>query len=258
MMQAVELFFEQFGHGNPIIFLHGYPLDHTIWLPLVPLMEKETRLILPDLRGHGQSPYPAGTYSMQLMAMDILVLMDKLNIPQAVLAGHSMGGYVALSFARDYPERLAGLALVASHCFADSPEQQKNRLETAHKVEQFCRVDFIAESMILNLTADPSLQEGLKKLMLNARPNGVAGVLRGMAKREGTCDVFRTLNKPVVFVAGEKDQLIPLQRSKEMATGLKKSWLEIIPNAGHMPMLEAPSLVAKVFLSFLREIHSSV
>ena len=251
-METVKLFLKEFGSGKPIIFIHGYPLDHTIWLFLVPEMEKHARLILPDLRGHGQSPAPVGVYSMELLAADILALMDELGLEKAVIAGHSVGGYIALRFARETPERLAGLALVASHCFSDPIERKQNRLDTAEKVERTGKTDFIAETMLPGLTPDLALQEKLRSIIEKVRPAGVAGILRGMAQRSNTCDVLSKLDVPTVIIAGELDMFLAIERAQQMAEMMKKPWLETIPGAGHMPMMEASQKVSQILRSLLR------
>ena len=251
-MDAVKLFYKEFGKGKPIIFIHGYPLDHTIWLPLIPELQKHARLILPDLRGHGQSPAPVGVYSMELLAADILTLMDKLGLEKAVIAGHSVGGYIALHFARDYPERLAGLALVASHCFSDLPERKQDRLDITEKVERTGKTDFIGESMLPNLTPDKVLQEKLRLIIEKAKPAGVTGINRGMAQRKDTCEVLSNLNVPTVIIAGELDKYLSVEKVNQMADLMKKPWLEIIPGTGHMLMMEAPQKVSHILLSLLR------
>jgi 3-oxoadipate enol-lactonase len=255
-MATVKLFYKEFGSGQPIIFIHGYPLDHSIWMPIVPALEKNARLILPDLRGHGQSPAPKGVYSMDFLAADILALMEKLGLSRVVLAGHSVGGYIALNFARNYPERLAGLAMVASHCFTDPPERKQIRWETAEKVERTGQADFIAESMLPSLTPDKILREKLKPIIENAKPNGVAGILRGMAQRNDSCDVLAELNVPVVIIAGEMDAHLSLEKAHQMARMMQNPWLEMIPGAGHMPMMEAPERVSEILISLLKKSFS--
>ena len=253
-MKSVKLFYEETGHGLPVILLHGYPFDHTIWNPLVPLLKAEVRLILPDLRGLGRSPVPDGVFSMQDMAGDVKEIMDHLQIEQAILAGHSMGGYVALSFAQDFPDRLAGLALVASHCFADDENQAKARLATASRVEQTGKIDFIVESMLPNLADVPAIKADLKRLMMNANPKGVIGILRGIAQRNSTCDLLQNLEKPAVIIAGGKDKLISPERANVMAARMKNPWLEIISDTGHMPMMEAPGKVACILKLLLNKV----
>jgi 3-oxoadipate enol-lactonase len=253
-MKSVKLFCEDTGYGFPVILLHGYPFDHTIWNPLLPLLKAEARLILPDLRGLGRSPVPDGIYSMRDMACDVKEMMDHLQIKQAMLAGHSMGGYVALSFAKDFRDRLVGLALVASHCFADDENQAKARLANALRVEQTGKIDFIVESMLPNLTDVLAIQAELRKLMSEANPKGVAGILRGMAQRKNSCDLLQNLEKPVVIIAGGKDKLLTPERSHVMAAKMKNQWLEIISDAGHMPMMEAPGEVARILKLLLNKV----
>jgi len=258
-METVRLFYEEFGKGQPIIFLHGYPLDHTIWLPLVPLLKEHAHLILPDLRGHGRSPTPAGVYNMEVMAADVQAFMNDLKIEQAILAGHSMGGYVALAFARDHPQRLAGLALAASHCYADPPERLKLRLENAERVERTGGVAFITDAMLPSLSPNTAVLEKIKTIMTNANPVGMAGVLRGMTERKDTSAVLTNLAVPAVIIAGGKDQIIPLERTQQMESLMKQPWLEVISRAGHMPMLEAPEVFSRILLkllekTFMREI----
>ncbi len=256
-METVRLYYEEFGKSQPIIFLHGYPLDHTIWLPLMPLLKEYARLILPDLRGHGLSPKPSGIYTMEVMAADVRALMDELKTERAVLVGHSMGGYVALAFARDFPQRLAGLALVASHCFVDQPERLKLRLENADKVERTGEVAFITEAMLPNLSPDAAIREEIKTIIMNANSVGVASVLRGMAQRQDTSAVLANLTIPAVIIAGNEDQIIPLERSRQMAALMKQPWLEVIPRVGHMPMLEAPDVVSRILLELLEKVDFS-
>jgi len=252
-MEIVDLFFEESGSGTPMIFLHGYPLDHTIWKPLIPYLTGEVRLILPDLRGHGNSVVPAGIYSMELMAEDILSLINKLGLKKVILVGHSMGGYASLAFARDRADRLAGLVLVASQCFLDSPDKMQGRLEDAIRVETSRDTSFIADNMLPNLSADPHILNQLRGMIANMNPAGVAGTLRGMAQRSATCGVLADLVVPAVIIAGEQDKIIPLEKARQMAELMRKPWLEVIPGSGHMPMLENPKRVAEILLRIIEK-----
>ena len=250
-----KLFFEEYGQGKPIIGVHGYPLDHSIWLPLVEHLQTRMHLILPDLRGHGKSPVATGIYAMEALAGDVLGLMDDLNIEKAVLAGHSMGGYAALAFARDHADRLAGLALVSSHCFADPPAKAQSRLETAERVEKEGNAAFFADSMVADLTANEGVQEKIRELIVHADPIGVAGSLRGMAQRSDTCSVLAELQVPAVIITGETDAHIPLETAREMAARQSTPWLEVVAGAGHLPMLEAPEKVAGILIKLISQAY---
>ena len=102
-LKPVDLYYEETGQGMPLILVHGFPMDHTTWQPVLPFLNDCARIILPDLRGFGKSPVSKGTYTMRLLAEDILRLMDLLKLEKAVIAGHSMGGYVALILCTGLP-----------------------------------------------------------------------------------------------------------------------------------------------------------
>src|SRR5690349_24970010 len=120
-VNGVQLAYERRGKGTPLVLLHGYPLDHHLWDEVAPLLEDTFDVILPDLRGFGESTTVDSPYSMDDYASDIAVLLDQLGIPKVAIVGHSMGGYAALAFARMYPERVRGLGLVSSEVLAVPP-----------------------------------------------------------------------------------------------------------------------------------------
>lgn len=242
-LEPVELYYEEFGQGFPVILLHGFPLNHTIWMPVVERLQSHARVITPDLRGHGKSPATDGDYSMRLMAEDIHALMNRLDISKAVLVGHSMAGYASLAFARAYPGRLAGLAMVASQAEADSPEKRQARYITAEEVGRK-GVRRVAKSMLPKLTPRKELAADLLEIMLKTPKTGVVGALKGMGERPDALEWLAEIEVPVVVIAGEQDVIIPMERARTMAQILRRGWLVEIPEAAHMPMLEAPQAVA--------------
>src|SRR5687767_15485401 len=123
-VNGIELAYERQGTGAPLVLLHGFPLDHHLWDQVVPLLEDTFDLIIPDLRGFGESSMGDSPNSLDTYASDIAGLLDYLGIQRAAIAGHSMGGYIALAFIRLYPERVGGLGLVASQVVADTPERR--------------------------------------------------------------------------------------------------------------------------------------
>jgi len=249
--RPVQLNYEEFGQGVPLILIHGFPLDHSIWQPVVALLESHARLILPDLRGFGKSPLDEEVSSMRLMAEDIAALMDGLKIEKAILAGHSMGGYVCLNFARVYPRRLLGLALVATQAAEDTLERRQARLATAAEVKRK-GVRVVAGSMPARLTNQPDLLEPLKKLILKTPSKGVQAALKGMAERPDATDWLTEITVPSAVIAGAQDTLIPPGRSKTMAQMLNHAWLVEIAGASHMPMMESPVEVADALLQLVK------
>ena len=234
-----KLFFLEIGQGKPLICLHGYPLDHTIWLKMSDEIKTRAKLILPDLRGHGRSPSPDGKYSMRTMAEDVLHLMDTQNLDRAHIAGHSMGGYVALALAEYYPDRLSGLALVASHSFEDSPEKKRARIENIERLNQASVQEVLAD-MPGKLTRNPEIVDYCSKLIAQMSKNGLTGVLAGMAERPDRTEVLKAIKNPKIVIAGNDDQLIPLKTSREMTNLVGNLNFVEIKGAGHMPMMENP------------------
>lgn len=242
------------GNGIPFFLLHGYPLDHQIWLPVAERMQIHAEIILPDLRGHGKSPAPEGLYSMSEMAEDIRLLMDGLSINKAVIAGHSMGGYVALDFARTYPDRLLGFALVASHAFADTPEKKKSRLDDLKRIDHMTPKELLLD-MPGKLSRDPEIAAVCAKLIEKMNPQGLKGILGGMAERLDAMDVLQNLDVPAVVIAGADDQFIPIETSRGMANQMKTPWIVEIPDTGHMLMLEKPDMVADALIALIPKIN---
>lgn len=246
-VNSVELAYERHGHGLPMLLIHGHPLDHAIWDAVVPRLENEFDLIVPDLRGFGLSETVQSAYMLTDMAADLAALLDFLGIPQAVLVGHSMGGYIALAFARATPRRVLGLGLVASQVFADPPERKPGRYQTAAEVEKQ-GVILLADSFPAKLTSNPSLQVFLREIILRQSVHGVAASLRAMAEREDSSILLAEAGFPVLIVHGTEDTLIPLVRARETKALASKAQLVEIEGSGHMPMLEDPEATARALL----------
>jgi pimeloyl-ACP methyl ester carboxylesterase len=246
----LELAYERHGKGIPLVLLHGYPVDHSIWEPLLPLLENDFDVILPDLRGFGQSQAPGQDFAISDFAADVAALLDQLKIEKAAVAGHSMGGYAALAFARAFPGRLAGLGLVSSQVLADTPEGKAVRYKKVQAILA-TGVREEAEGMSAKLTARPDLQAQLKELILRQSPAGLAGALHAMAERPDSTPLLSGFTLPFILVHGLADALIPIERARSVKAALPAAHLTEIPDAGHMPMMEASQKTAEAFKAFL-------
>jgi len=235
------LAYERIGRGAPLVLIHGFPLDHTIWDEIVPLLQDDFDLILPDLRGFGESDAVEAPYTMTDLAGDIASLLDHLGLVGAFLAGHSMGGYVALAFADAYPHRTRGLALVASQAAADMPERRAGRYAQAQKIAEEGIGETVA-AMTTKLTADERVQRFVHDLMRKQKPTGYIGSLRAMAERADTLSVLEKSSFPLLIVHGGADGLIPLQ--KEIPLKVPRTRVVELSGVGHMPMMESPREVA--------------
>jgi 3-oxoadipate enol-lactonase len=249
----VPLSYEEEGEGTPVMLVHGFPLNRSIWYPIIPLLNKKARLILPDLRGYGQSPASEGTFAMRLLAEDLHALLDKLEIEKVILAGHSMGGYVSLAFAQAYPHRLAGLAMIASQAAPDNPEKRANREKTAEEVHRR-GLRPLAQKLAPALTCRAELVDPIRKLILKANPKAVISALRGMAERADATEWLADITVPAVVIAGNEDKMIPMEQARLMTQLLGRAWLVEVPEAAHMPMMEQPQLVANALLQLIQSI----
>ncbi len=236
----ITLAYEKMGSGAPLMLVHGFPLDHTIWTEVVDLLKDKFTVIVPDLRGFGQSTTVDTSYTMTDMADDLAGLLDHLEIEKTAIAGHSMGGYVSLAFARKYPGRVSGVGLVASQAAADTPERKANRYREAANVLQQ-GVGLIVEGMTPKLSADARVRAFVRSLMERQSPAAVIGALKAMAERKDAFSYLSSVSFPVAMVHGDKDVLISIERAREIKTILSSARLVELPGIGHMPMLETPT-----------------
>jgi 3-oxoadipate enol-lactonase len=243
----LELAYVRRGKGTPLVLLHGFPLDHHLWDDIAPLLEDRFDLILPDLRGFGESTTVDAPYSMDDYASDIAGLLDQLGIQKAVIAGHSMGGYVALAFARLYPARVSGLALISSQVLADPPDRKEGRYKSAADVAEKGIGD-VVEAMTSKFTSDARLQTIARSIMEKQKPGAYIGALKAMAERTDSTSLLSTFKFPVMLVHGEADALIPVARAHEVKAALPDSYYVELKDTGHVPMLEAAKETAEALL----------
>jgi 3-oxoadipate enol-lactonase len=244
VVNGINLAYARHGKGTPLVLIHGYPLDHTSWDEVASLLEKEFDVILPDLRGFGQSTTVDTPYTISVMADDLAGLLDHLGIEKVALAGHSMGGYVALAFAKKYPQRVSGLGLVSSQAVADSPEGKDRRYHTAADVAEK-GLDVVVEAMTPKLSADASVQAFVRDVIGKQSKSGVIGALKAMAEREDLMPYLSSATFPVLLIHGNADVLIPIERATEIKAVLPSAQLVELQGAGHMPMMEFPNETAE-------------
>lgn len=243
-VNRMQLAYERRGKGTPLVLLHGFPLDHHLWDEIVPLLEDTFDVILPDLRGFGASTAIDSPSGMDDYAWDIARLLDNLNIQKAAIVGHSMGGYVALAFARRYPERVRGLGLVSSQVLADAPERKEGRYKSAADVGAN-GIGSVVESMAPKFTNDEKLQSYARTSMERQPPAAYISALKAMAERADSTSLLSSFQFPVVVIHGDADSLIPIDRAREVKAALSEAHLVEISGAGHIPMMEAKEKTAE-------------
>lgn len=240
---------EDIGEGRPILFVHGFPLDRTMWREQIADLSCDYRCIAPDLRGFGSSSVTEGKVTMEQFADDLAALIDALAITEpVVLCGLSMGGYIAWQFARRHAARLMGLILCDTRAVPDSAEAAANRLKLAEDVLR-TGPELVANAMLPKLLSDressprAKLKDELRQVILNTDPRGIAAASRGMAERVDARPWLAAINVPSLVLVGEQDVISTPQEMAEIASALPRATFRTIPDSGHLAPLENPDAI---------------
>ena len=255
-INGIQFGYEVFGQGGaPIVLIHGFGLNRKIWIPMAAEHLSSHKVILPDLRGHGESDVFEGTSLMSTLAEDLVNLLEYMGVKKAIVCGHSMGGYVTLAFARHYPQRLSGMGLITTRAEADTEEGRAGRYEMVEKVQKQGAAP-LADSLAPRLTKDESLVREMRAMLAEASPAGIISALKGMAARPDRSNMLPEIAVPALVVAGVQDQIIDLGDAKEMADALPDGSFLPIPEVGHLPMLESPEALGKGLLTLIRRVEA--
>ena len=258
-VHGVNLAVEERGEGPAVLFVHGYPLDRTIWREQMGALEG-FRCIAVDLRGMGQSDSPDLGYSMSMYAADLAALLDVLGVDEVVLCGLSMGGYVAFEFLRQWRSRVRGLVLMDSRADADAPEVRRARdaaAATARERGAGAIADELLPKMLARTTLSrrPDVAERVRALMASTPVAGMVGALAAMRDREDSGSLLPTLaGVPTLVVVGEADTLTPPNQARAMADAIPGGRLAVIAGAGHLPPVEQPEATTASLREFLRSL----
>lgn len=242
------------GSGPALVLLHGFLESKAIWNDFAASLQKDFTVVSIDLPGHGESDLLAETHSMQLMAEAVKQVLKAENILQAVIAGHSMGGYVALQFAEDYNEIVKGLVLFHSHSNADSEQARENRGRTIDIVKknrhsfimQFIP-DLFDQKHVHEYSAAINKLQGIAGLMA---PEAIIAALSGMRDRSGKLKFLANTKIPVLSILGKQDNRMPYKQLAEQAMTPSHSEILLLENVGHMGFIEAPGKTLQALKHF--------
>ena len=257
-----DIFYEVLGSGPPVVLLHPFPANHTLWKPAAQALITRYRVILPDLRGHGESGVGDGPATMEKHTADIARVLDHEEVRRAAFVGVSIGGYVLFEFWRKYRARVDALVLCNTKAQADTPEARAVRLQAATFVLERGTELFFG-SMIPKLmgksTCDtrPDLVEGALRMMRTMSPEDVAMVQRGMAERQDSVETLKTINVPTMLVTGDEDILTGVGEAELMRQNISGSEIKLIAKAGHYSPWEQPEEVGKLLRKFLDGLNAA-
>jgi 3-oxoadipate enol-lactonase len=255
-----DIFYEIRGTGSPVVLLHPFPCDHEFWNPMAVALDSRYRLILPDLRGHGDSEIGEGPAFMPKHACDIARELDAAGVGKAVLVGCSIGGYILFEFWRRFRERVTALALCDTRPQPDTAEARANRLRAAAVVLEQGTEPFL-DTMIpklmgrTTLATRPDLVDGARAMMRKMSAEDVNLVQRGMAERSDSVADLKTIDVPTLIVIGEEDVLSTPADGELMRQNIAGSQLKVISKAGHYAPWEQPEAVGTVLRQFLDSVH---
>ena len=241
-----EFFYREQGNGSAALFVHGFPLDSTMWLEQIQILSDARRCIAPDLRGFGRSsPSTRPVLSMEDHADDLVSFLDVLGVEKVDLIGLSMGGYVALAFAECHPERLRTLALVDTKSTEDPTDAKAGRDAAAERVAVEGRSGLAADmiGVLVAESASTWTRARLRTMIESTPAESIVAALKGMKQRPDRTAVLSNLTIPVAVIVGEHDVLSPIADADHMAVSAGGA-LTVVPDAGHMSPIEDPSTIA--------------
>jgi pimeloyl-ACP methyl ester carboxylesterase len=244
-VNGVTIAYEDQGTGPPLVFLHAFPLNRTMWAPQVAMLARRFRTVSIDARGLGESDAPHWRYSLEQYAGDVKEVLAHSGIEKALFVGLSMGGYLEFALYRLYPEIMLGMVLADTRAEADKPEQVQWRFNLAQRTAAKGPAAVIAE-MLPKLLApqryerDPALVANVEAMLSAAPVPGIIGALMALAERPDSTHLLKAITIPTLVIVGADDVLTPQADAERIVKGIEGAELVVIPDAGHLSNLEQP------------------
>jgi 3-oxoadipate enol-lactonase len=254
----LQISYTDTGSGRPLVLIHGYPFNRSLWADQILVLSNSYRIIAPDLRGFGESEASQEPSTMNLLAADVAQLMDHLKIPRATIGGLSMGGYVALAFYKQFASRVRALILADTRAQADTEEAKETRAQQAEKALSDGMAG-IADAMLPKLltpetvSKHPEIVKRVRDMMLKTKPEGAAAALRGMAERDDQTELLPKISVPTLILVGAEDAITPVADSEKMHHAIAGSSLVVLDHAGHVSNLERTQQFNDALLHFLSQ-----
>jgi 3-oxoadipate enol-lactonase len=262
-VNSFKLSYDDVGEGElPIIFLHGYPFDKSMWREQLDFLKTSHRVIACDIRGFGKSTDEESRLSIDLFGEDLIAFMDKLDIDKAIICGLSMGGFIALNVMKRFSDRFEALILCDTQCIPDSPEVKEKRFKTIDEISENGPQDF-NEGFIKSVFHEESIRtkvelvEELRHVVFANSPHIITMGLIVLAQRSETCSILKEISIPTLIICGREDVVTPLPQSEYMNASIQGSVLQVIEKAGHVSNLEQPDEFNKHLLFFLTPLIGS-
>jgi pimeloyl-ACP methyl ester carboxylesterase len=247
-----SLSFKEYGQGKSIVFLHGFPMNQTVWSDFIPLLSNHYRVLTVDLPGFGKSPLPELPFTIDQIADSLISWLSAEKIYDSIIIGHSLGGYVALAMVEKKPELFSGLGLFHSTALPDTVDKKESRLKVIDFIEKNGVLAFTS-NFIAPLFADQNHEaiQSVRDIAIQSVHDAVVGYTLAMRNRPDRVSVLKKLDIPVLFLAGEADTGIPVDSILKQAEQCKLPEVHILKKVAHMGMFEEPEATAGIVRSFV-------
>lgn len=258
----ITIGYDDQGSGTPVVLVHGHPFNRSMWSQQVEVLAPTCRVIVPDLRGYGETTVTPGKVTLEEMAGDLAALLDALAIDRVILGGLSMGGQIVFEFYRQFPSRVRALLLADTQPQAETDQGRVVRYQTAQRILD-TGMQSLAGEMLPKLlaaqtfTAHPDVVESVRRMIVQTPSEGAAAALRGRAERRDYTPLLHHITVPTLIVVGSEDQYTPVSDAQLMHREIAGSQLAIFEGIGHMPNMEHPAEFNAELMRFLRPILSS-
>jgi pimeloyl-ACP methyl ester carboxylesterase len=244
--------------SETILLVHGHPFNHTMWRYQYNALQN-FRLLLPDLKGYGNTDYRFDRIFIEEQALDLALLLDALNIERVHLMGLSMGGQIIVEFARLFPHRTQSLIICDSNPAGETPSSRTARLQLADNMLSIGMEQYTTQDIHKYLHADTIANESpaylhLRQMMLNTKVEGAVAAHRGRAERRDNFSYLHKIEVPALVIVGSDDFFTPVADMQQVAGELPNAQLVVIENAGHMPNMEQPGAFNETVTQFYKRI----
>lgn len=255
LVDNASIAFDDVGSGFPVVFLHAFPLNRTMWDPQVSALVAECRCIAIDTRGAGDSP-PTAPYSMDRFADDVAAVLDTLQIERAVIVGLSIGGYISFALWRRHRHRIRALVLADTRAGADTVTQIERRralIELAETQGSAAIANAQIASLVGTSTRDkrPDIYDSVHRIIAQSSAEGIVGSLEAMMTRPDSAATCATIDAPTLIIVGDEDVATPPSEARALQKLIPNSRLEVLEQAGHLSNLERPAAFNTVVSEFL-------
>ena len=255
LVDNASIAFDDVGSGFPVVFLHAFPLNRTMWDPQVSALVAECRCIAIDTRGAGDSP-PTSPYSVDRFADDVVGVLDTLQIERAVIVGLSIGGYTSFALWRRHRERIRALVLADTRAGADTPEQAERRralIEVAETQGSSAVANAMISALIGPTTRDkrPDIFDSVHRMIAQEPAEGIVGSIQALLNRPDSTQTCATIDVPTLIVVGDEDVATPTGEARTLHRLIPHSRLEVLEQAGHLSNFERPAAFNTVVSEFL-------